>query len=88
MVRSEIFVIGFILAFAFNCVECSSDEIDSNIQIAVVENMDDFMVQNPGLYAQELQKFEGPSQKTRLTYRIGGRINGKLTFSLLFFSFD
>lgn len=78
MARFEIFAVGLALAVAFNFVACSSDQIQTEIK--VVENMDKYLEENPGLEVQPLIKEikeNGPSQYFAITYRLGYRIAGK-----------
>lgn len=80
MARLGIFAVGLFLAVAFNYVACSSDEIQSDIQVSVVPDMAKYMLENPGLKVEALvkdMKVNGPSQYATLTYRIGRRIAGK-----------
>lgn len=81
MARVEIFAVGLILAVAFNFVACSSDEIQSDIQVSVVQDMDKYLNENPDLEVQPLikeTKENGPSQYMTIAYRLGYRIAGKI----------
>lgn len=77
MARFEIFAVGLVLAVAFSFVACSSDEIQADIQ--VVENMEKYLEDNPGLEVQPLVKEvseNGASQYFAITYRLGYRTGG------------
>lgn len=78
MARCEVFVIGLVLAVAFNSVQCSN--IESNIAVNVVPNLTKFLLENPGAKLQPLfkeTKAVGPSQYIQTTYRFGQRSIGK-----------
>lgn len=79
MARLDMFVVGLLLAIAFNFVACEQvDEILADVE--VVSDMDKYLEENPGLEVQELVKEvkeNGPSQYLTLTYRLGYRIAGK-----------
>lgn len=77
MVRTEIIVVGLILAVTFHSVECSNAELGSDIH--VVESLAEFLNANPGVKLQPLMKEEktdGPSPYIQLIHRAGGRISG------------
>lgn len=78
MARQVIFVIGLVLAVAFNFVEGSLDQ--SNFAVNVVSDMDKFLNENPGVKAQPLikQTRMAATPYAHLIYRIGGRVAGKL----------
>lgn len=82
MARQLIFVVGLVLAAAFNLAEGSIDALESNIKVTIVSDIDQFLNENPGLKAQPLIKqtqTAGAEQYVRLLYRIGSRISGKIT---------
>ena len=87
MAHLEIFAVALILGVAFNFVACSSDEIQSNIEVSVVPDMAKYLIENPGLKLQPMikeVKTNGPSQYTTLTYRLGYRVAGKVLNLKLF----
>lgn len=75
MASLEILTVSLILAVALVSVACSSDEIQSDIQI--VPDMDTFLMDNPDLKVQPLIKeIPGVSPYTKITHRLGRRAAG------------
>lgn len=78
MARFETFAVGLVLAVAVNFVACSSDQIQTHIE--VVENMEKYLEENPGLEVQPLVKEveeNGPLQYVAIKYTLGQRTTGK-----------
>lgn len=69
------------LVLATSCVECSNGALSSSLEIAVVQNLTEYLKANPNVkLLQRLIKeplAAAPSPRLQITYKIGNRINGK-----------
>lgn len=83
----EILTVSLILAVAVNSVACSSDEIQSDIEVTIVPDITEFLTQNPGLEAQPLlndTKLDDVSRSARIVYYLGYRTYGNILILNLF----
>lgn len=81
MIRLETIAICLAIALTYNFVECSGDvQSESNIEVAVVQNLTKFLEENPKV--KLLEKLEKESATSRsstrlqLSYKVGSRISG------------
>lgn len=83
MVRVEMVAICLGLALTYNFVECSgaATEAESNVAVSVVQNLTEFLEQNPNV--RLLQEFEEEpslagkaSVRMLINYKVGNRISG------------
>lgn len=83
MVRSSVFVICLISILAFNFVDCSNsadNAFEPKVELKFVQNMTDFLADNPGVKLQQLANSETSTVRPanfHLVHRLGHRINGK-----------
>lgn len=82
----RIIAFGLLLALALYTVECSSDE-QSNITVKIVEDMPEFLRENPHADFTPFKLVEETTQPDTdvtppiiftFTYRIGYRVGGKI----------
>lgn len=62
-------------------VECSKEDLNSNVKVAIVESLSEYLRENPEVkllqpLVKEVQT-KGVSPKNSITYRLGNRISGK-----------
>lgn len=81
MARFEIVAVSLILAVTLNFMACSSDEIDSNIEISIVPDMAKYMMENPGQKMQPLiTDISGVAPYNQKKYTLGARVAGKIEY--------
>lgn len=79
---ARLVVVSVCLAFvlATSCVRCSNDALSSSLEVAVVQNLTEYLKANPNVkLLQRLNKeplTAAPSPRLQITYKIGNRING------------
>lgn len=85
MVRSTVLSIYFVLVLAFSRVECSNEDLSSNIAVSFAQNVADYLKENPNvkilhpLIKESL--VDDPSPRVKLTYQTGKRVNGMNFYS-------
>lgn len=82
MARLSIFALCIISALAINFVECSTLPMASDFKVRTVENIDEFLKENPDIELQPLDTieemvFDGVTPKFQIKYTIGNHIPGK-----------
>ncbi|XP_031628579.1 uncharacterized protein LOC116344251 [Contarinia nasturtii] len=79
MARLNIFAVCFVSLFLYNFAQCSNKALDSNVEVNFVQNLTDFLQQNPGIKLEPLEKIvksNDPSTRIQIVHRIGNRIPG------------
>lgn len=80
MVRVQTVAICLALALIHNLVDCAPESLESNVAVTVVQNLTEFLEQNPkAKLLQELEKELLPAQaslRLQIVYKVGNRISG------------
>lgn len=76
-----ILIIYLISAFTFNFVECSTEPMTPGFKVSIVENIEDFLKENPRIESKQLdvireEIFDGISSRSKLKHKHGNRIAG------------
>lgn len=74
----------FSLAIVFNCVECSTNTLSSNVDINLFQNSTQYLRENTNVQILEPLIKDSLAAATStdviITYKIGSRIDGKSCF--------